>query len=95
MFESELRSALFVSSGQNIVERAQGSGPAAWQAWLRQHQLRQLIRCDKETDLVRLDGTQHLPAISQAPFFRARAFENGLAVDLWLEDEGGVTEFAM
>jgi len=69
VFESELRSALFVSSGQNIVERAQGSGPAAWQAWLRQHQLRQLIRCDKETDLVRLDGTQHLPAISQAPFF--------------------------
>lgn len=66
--------------------------PGAWQSWLRKQGLRQLVRCAQGA--VRLDSTQHMPALSRAEFFRVRALDEGrVVVDLWIEEEGGVAEF--
>lgn len=94
-FEETLRRALGdVAQGYEGGRfRQSGNSSRAWRSWLDSHGMRQLIRCEGEK--IRLDCTMHKPALSKAEFFRVRGIPSGdLAVDLWIEDEGSVTEFS-
>jgi len=64
-----------------------GTPSTEWRLWLRSQGLQSIVRCSGT--VVRLDGVEHAPAVSQAELFRIRVLQktNKTRVDLWLEDD--------
>lgn len=77
---------------EELSARGKSATAMAWVSWLRSQCLERVLRC--QGSKVRLDGSRQAPVLTQADVFRARVLDNGqVAVDLWLDEEDGVTSF--